>query len=205
MTICSIHLRSPLNPTHHTSGCAVLAESPSVIHIPQGHSEALAINLRMPALYQLLTYAGELCYLILQKQCRAPLSRRRQTEIEGKKREKSYQPEWRGGKNWKQSKVNRRPTSEIQGSVPSSFSFHWDVAWCSDGPLAFQGQLSSVYHNMKCKCALTQPSLLEYSVPWKYHTRHEDPCSKVFFAPLFWFLKMWKQSKGECSNKLWYI
>lgn len=151
--ICSICLRSPLCPYSHTSGCAAQAESSSEIHIPQGHSGALAINVRISALHQ-LWHMQENPVWYFQGREEHLGSRPRQREIESKKRKKNDQLERRGGKTLKRGNVKERQTSEIQGSVASNFNFHW-----TNGPQVLQGQLSTVCHSIKGRYAFTQLSL----------------------------------------------
>lgn len=139
--------------------------------------------MRIRALHQLLVDARELCDLILQRQERAPVSRPGQTEIEGKKRKESGQLEWRGGKNWKQGNGKGGKHQKFKAPL-SNISSHWDSAWAVGGPQASQEQSGSVYHNIKCRYALTQPSLLRYSVPQKYSQgqRSVFPCFLCTFV-----------------------
>lgn len=137
-------------PTHHTSGCAVQAESSSVIHIPQGHSAALAINVRISALHQ-LWHMRESPVWYFQGREEHLGSRPWQREIE---RKKSDQLERRGGKTLKRANVKERQTSEIQGSIASNFNFHW-----TNGPQVLQGQFSNVCHSIKGRYTFTQLAL----------------------------------------------
>lgn len=141
-------------PTHHTSECAVSAESTSVIHILQGHSGALAINVGISAFYPLLAYAREPCDLILQRQGRAPCKQARADRGRGQKKPSArVEVEVGGAGEWN---TGNKAMSKKGKHQKFNALFHPTFISVEQMDHVFSKASLAVYHNN----ASTQPSLL---------------------------------------------